>query len=221
MKNYLLYYNSDVADEGNIVMIKIFTESEKNEIIKSKTTLTACFGSMESDEKVKIEEEDFTEISEDEVKMLKRLRIDDINTGIQFNEDDEDEVKICPDCHFYDDRFNDNIYPCDECDGQMFFTQKKIPFKKRTCPNCNKNFDGGRLFCNTECLISIKIKGVIMSINIEKLKKRLERLKKQKSELSIKHIGNEQNLTYHGGYDMGYLDGKIYEVENLIDSLED
>jgi len=60
-----------------------------------------------------------------------------------------------------------------------------------------------------------------MSISIENLKKRLERLKSKKEELSKTHVGHEHDFTYHGGWEMGYLDGKIYEVENLIDALED
>jgi hypothetical protein len=55
---------------------------------------------------------------------------------------------------------------------------------------------------------------------LNRLKYRLERLNKQKNELESKHKGNEQNYTYHGGFDLGYLKGKISEIEDFIDDLE-
>lgn len=57
-------------------------------------------------------------------------------------------------------------------------------------------------------------------MNIKRLKRRLERLNGQKDKLEAKHKGNEQNYTYHGGFDLGYLKGKIAEIENILDELE-
>lgn len=59
------------------------------------------------------------------------------------------------------------------------------------------------------------------SINTEKLKRRLNRLIEQKKLLESKHNGNETKYTYHGGFDMGYLKGKISEIENTLDELGD
>jgi len=58
-------------------------------------------------------------------------------------------------------------------------------------------------------------------MNIDRLKRRLNRLTKQKDELEQKHQGNEQKYTYYGGFDLGYLKGKIDEIENIIDELEE
>tara|TARA_R110002050_G_scaffold34397_12_gene86898 strand:+ start:6241 stop:6444 length:204 start_codon:yes stop_codon:yes gene_type:complete len=59
------------------------------------------------------------------------------------------------------------------------------------------------------------------TINTEKLKRRLNRLIVQKKLLESKHNGNETKYTYHGGFDMGYLKGKISEIENTLDELCD
>lgn len=58
-------------------------------------------------------------------------------------------------------------------------------------------------------------------INIEKLKRRLERLNKRLEPIAIKHHGNEMNYTYWGGHELGYLKGKIAELENIIDECSD
>lgn len=55
---------------------------------------------------------------------------------------------------------------------------------------------------------------------IQKLKRRLVRLKGTESELRDKHAGNEHKYTYHGGWDLGYVQGKIHEIEEIIDKLE-
>ena len=57
-------------------------------------------------------------------------------------------------------------------------------------------------------------------MDIDKLKRRLKRLKDRKSELSAKHVGNEQKYTYHASFDLGYVKGMIAEIENTIDELE-
>lgn len=58
-------------------------------------------------------------------------------------------------------------------------------------------------------------------MDIEKLKRRLTRLRKQKDEMESRHKGNEEKYTYHGGFDLGYLKGKITEIEDIIDDLEE
>jgi hypothetical protein len=51
--------------------------------------------------------------------------------------------------------------------------------------------------------------------------RRLARQKAKLEELEKKHIGNELNFTYWGGYEMGYTKGKISELEEAISSLEE
>ena len=55
---------------------------------------------------------------------------------------------------------------------------------------------------------------------VKKLKRRLVRLKGTENELRDKHTGNEHKYTYHGGWDLGYVQGKIREIEEIIDELE-
>ena len=55
----------------------------------------------------------------------------------------------------------------------------------------------------------------------KELKRRLERLNKKVEVLESKHRGKGENFTYHGGYDLGYLKGKIGEIEEQIDIEED
>ena len=53
-----------------------------------------------------------------------------------------------------------------------------------------------------------------------KLKRRLNRLIVQRDELLKKHKGNEINFTYWGGYELGYIKGKICEIEDIIDEID-
>lgn len=56
---------------------------------------------------------------------------------------------------------------------------------------------------------------------IEKLKRRLSRLKEQRDKLEEEHKGKElTKYTYWAGYDLGYLKGKICEIEEMVDELE-
>lgn len=57
-------------------------------------------------------------------------------------------------------------------------------------------------------------------MNIERLERRLERFKKMRDELQLDHKGNESKYTYWAGFDLGYLKGKIAEIEDIIDELK-
>lgn len=59
-----------------------------------------------------------------------------------------------------------------------------------------------------------------MPINVDKLERRLARLKEQKAMLESKHLGNELKFTYWGGYELGYVKGKIAEIEEILDDLK-
>ena len=44
--------------------------------------------------------------------------------------------------------------------------------------------------------------------------------KDKEDALKKSQEGKEQKYTYHGGWDLGYVQGKICEIENIIDELE-
>jgi hypothetical protein len=51
---------------------------------------------------------------------------------------------------------------------------------------------------------------------IEVNKRRLNRLTEQKDVLEKDHKGNEDKYSYWGGWSLGYLKGKISEIEDII-----
>lgn len=55
--------------------------------------------------------------------------------------------------------------------------------------------------------------------DVDNLKRRLNRLNDQLNDLLIKHRGNELKYTYWGGYNLGYIQGKICEIEIVLDNL--
>ena len=55
----------------------------------------------------------------------------------------------------------------------------------------------------------------------QRLEHRLKRLTARMNEIEARHQGNEQNFTYHGGFDLGYLKGQIAEIEDFLDDLDD
>lgn len=57
-------------------------------------------------------------------------------------------------------------------------------------------------------------------IKIGELTHRLDRYKERLSLLRKKFNNREMELTYHAGYDVGYIDGKISEIESRIEELE-
>lgn len=52
------------------------------------------------------------------------------------------------------------------------------------------------------------------------VKKKITKLELKIKELQQKHYGNEQQYTYHGGWDLGYLQGKLAGIELILDLLE-
>jgi len=48
-------------------------------------------------------------------------------------------------------------------------------------------------------------------------KRRLQRLHQQKRKLSKRYRGNEDKLTFHAGYDLGYVLGQIRAMEDVAD----
>lgn len=60
----------------------------------------------------------------------------------------------------------------------------------------------------------------MISKKIENLKRKLKRLEEAREKVLKYNKSNEPNLTYWGGWDLGYLTGKISATENQIDYLE-
>ena len=56
---------------------------------------------------------------------------------------------------------------------------------------------------------------------IDELNRRLDRLKNMHKAMASKHSGNEDIYTYFAGYDLGYLEGKIAEIENTLDIMNE
>lgn len=49
------------------------------------------------------------------------------------------------------------------------------------------------------------------------LKRKLARLKEMEAELDKKYTGNERKYTFHAGFDLGYIVGKISAYEDIVD----
>lgn len=48
----------------------------------------------------------------------------------------------------------------------------------------------------------------------------LKRLQDRHQPMKAQHLGNEMKLTYHAGYDLGYLEWYIAAIEKIIDEIE-
>jgi prefoldin subunit 5 len=55
---------------------------------------------------------------------------------------------------------------------------------------------------------------------VKNTKRQLDRLNLQKQNLEQKYNGNEQKYTFHGGRDLGYLQGRTATLEDSLDDLE-
>lgn len=76
MKNYLVKLQVDVADEGDVGLIKVITEEELKEI-KSVNT---GFGNMEGDI-FPFDEYDAHLITDEEIKVLEKFGLTDLEFG--------------------------------------------------------------------------------------------------------------------------------------------
>ena len=54
---------------------------------------------------------------------------------------------------------------------------------------------------------------------LKELNRKLSRLERQRDELLKEHLGNEASYTYWGGHKLGYIKGKIYQLEWIIEEL--
>jgi hypothetical protein len=59
-------------------------------------------------------------------------------------------------------------------------------------------------------------------MNEIKLKRRLERLSKQRDELLSKHKGKETSTyNYYAGWELGFLQGKIDILEDVLEDIKE
>lgn len=54
---------------------------------------------------------------------------------------------------------------------------------------------------------------------LDTLNMRLKRLTRMKETLENRYLGSENKFTFHAGHDLGYLKGKIAEIEDKIDNI--
>lgn len=57
-------------------------------------------------------------------------------------------------------------------------------------------------------------------MNAQRLQRRLLRLTEQRDKLLAEHQGRETEFTYWGGYSLGYVKGKITEIEDRLADYE-
>lgn len=54
---------------------------------------------------------------------------------------------------------------------------------------------------------------------VKKTQRRLNRLRQQRDELAAQHKGREQEYTYHGGFSLGHLEGRISVIEEMLEEM--
>lgn len=54
---------------------------------------------------------------------------------------------------------------------------------------------------------------------VKKTQRRLNRLRQQRDELAAQHKGREQEYTYHGGFSLGHLEGRIFVLEEVLEEM--
>ena len=58
------------------------------------------------------------------------------------------------------------------------------------------------------------------TLDIPRIQRRLLRFKTMRDNLMKGYGGRESSLTFHAGWDIGYLLGKIAVLEDILDELE-
>jgi hypothetical protein len=93
MKKYLVVLSIDVADEGDVGLIKVITQKELDE---TKSILTG-FGNIDG-ESYEFDKSDAVEITNEEIKVLEKFGLTDLQFGYCSlsdeeveNEDDDEE----------------------------------------------------------------------------------------------------------------------------------
>lgn len=89
MKKYLVVLQMDVGDEGDVGLIKVITHKE---LLETKSVYTG-FGNMDGDS-YKFDKTDAVEITDEELKVLKKFGLTDLEFGTcSLSRDEVDEVE--------------------------------------------------------------------------------------------------------------------------------
>jgi len=97
MKKYLVVLSMDVADEGDVGLIKVITQKQLDE---TKSIHTG-FGNIDGDS-YEFDKSDAIEITDEEIKVLKKFGLTDLEFGYcslsneevendEYDEDEDDE----------------------------------------------------------------------------------------------------------------------------------
>lgn len=77
MKKYLVSLCFDVADEGDVGMVGIYTEEE----LKNVKSISTGFGNIDGEDYSFDKEIDAVEITEEEIKVLEKFRLNNLSFG--------------------------------------------------------------------------------------------------------------------------------------------
>lgn len=105
MKKYLVVLSYDVADEGDVGLVKVLTEKELD---RAKSVSTG-FGNIDGDN-YSFDKSEAVEITDEEFKVLKKLGLTDLQFGycsLSEEEVDEDDDEDEEDEDEEDDDYDD------------------------------------------------------------------------------------------------------------------
>ena len=85
MKKYLVQIQVDVADEGDVGLIKVLNENK----LKEAKSVNTGFGNIEGDSYSFDDIADVEEITEDEYKVLKKFGLTNLQFGSCYISDEE------------------------------------------------------------------------------------------------------------------------------------
>ena len=86
MKKYLIVIKEDVADEGDVGLVKVVNEDQLSRI----KTIRTGFGNIEGDT-LKFNRSSATELTNEDFQVLEKLKLTDLRFGTCFLEDENDE----------------------------------------------------------------------------------------------------------------------------------
>lgn len=141
------------------------------------------------------------------------FKIDKLNIDAEYGRDEFMEF-------FRSDRFHEEMSPddCKEVFSQVLHGNSD--FSKELLDQTLGDYDLGvlSLYSNEDLAQELKERGILISDEkLSVVKHRVERLQKQIEDIDKRHKGQEQKLTYHAGFDNGYLKGKLAVYEDLFE----
>lgn len=121
---------------------------------------------------------------------------------------------------FRNDRFHEEMSPedCKEMFSQVLHGSSD--FSKELLDQTLGDYELGvlSLYSNEDLIKELKERGMLIPDDKPSVvTHRVEKLKKQIEDIDKRHKGQEQKLTYHAGFDNGYLKGKLAAYEDLFE----